>query len=76
MFSPMQIQWKQKWLSFLYNGVPVTLHGIQDTPSKPFEIVVNQLLAMEKDEAIWGAVQVYAMETPTDSGMTPLPKGL
>lgn len=55
--------------------MPVTLHGIQDTPSKPSEITVNQLLTMEKDEAIWGAVQLYAMDTPTDSGMTPLPKG-
>jgi len=51
-FSPMQMEWKQKWLNFLHNGVPVTLHGIQDASCSPSEITANQLIAMEKDEAI------------------------
>jgi hypothetical protein len=42
----------------LHKGVPVTLHDIQDTSCNPAEITVNQLIAMKKDEAVWGMVQI------------------
>lgn len=32
-FSPMQIQWKEKWLSFPYQGNQVKLQGIQEPTS-------------------------------------------
>lgn len=28
MFSPMNVEWKEKWLSFQFQGTQVTLHGI------------------------------------------------
>lgn len=74
-FSPMQIEWKQKWLSFLHKGVPVTLHDIQDTSCNPAKITVNQLIAMEKDEVVWGMVQIYTVEEPENVQPVPLPKG-
>lgn len=75
MFSPMQIEWKQKWLSFLYKGVLVTLHGIVKTPCSIPEITVNQLMAMEKEEAIWGIVQLYNIDSSVTTSVAPLPKG-
>jgi len=59
MFSPMNIEWKEKWLSFQYQGTQITLHGIKDTSCAAPEITVNQLLGMEKSQSIWGMVQLF-----------------
>jgi hypothetical protein len=59
MFSPMTIEWKEKWLSFQYQGTQITLHGIKDTSCAAPEITVNQLLGMEKSQSIWGMVQLF-----------------
>jgi hypothetical protein len=40
-FSPMQIEWKQKWLSFDHQGKSVKLQGIQETISSLQEVTVN-----------------------------------
>jgi hypothetical protein len=42
-FSPMQIEWKQKWLSFDYQGTSVKLRGIQEAPATLQEVTVHQL---------------------------------
>ncbi|CAD6236941.1 unnamed protein product [Miscanthus lutarioriparius] len=62
-FSPMQIQWKQKWLSFQYQQTKVKIQGIQGTTDKPQEVTLNQLLAMVKQEAMWGVVELHAVDT-------------
>jgi hypothetical protein len=61
-FSPMQIQWKEKWLSFLYQGSTVKLQGIPDDTSTCQEITLNQLSALEKQDAVWGIVELYSVE--------------
>jgi hypothetical protein len=72
-FSPMQIQWKQKWLSFNAQGHQVKLQGISDNVHSCPEVILNQLTAMEKDESVWGIVQVYSVqpETPAQPEIPP-----
>lgn len=69
----MNIEWKQKWLSFQHQGVQVKLHGIRDTSYVFSEITVHQLQAMTKHEAIWGMVQVYSVEPDQQSSPPLLP---
>jgi len=60
--SPMQIEWKHKWLNFIHEGSIVKLSGINDDPVSGPEVTVNQLSAMTKSDAIWGVVEVYAVK--------------
>jgi len=53
-FSPMQIQWKEKWLSFNHQNSTIRLHGVQDAVATVNEITLNQLIAMEKQDLVWG----------------------
>ena len=69
----MQIEWKHKWLKFDYEGITIRLQGIQEDFFKIPEVTVNQLSAMEKDEAIWGAVAVYSVDSSSTVVVTPLP---
>lgn len=71
--SPMQVQWKDKWLNFDYQGKQVKFQGIQENLQSSQEITLNQLTAMEKSNDIWGLVQVYLMESTTPDSSTPLP---
>jgi len=60
-FSPMQIQWK-KWLSFIHQNSTIRLHGVQDVVATVNEITLNQLIAMDKQDSIWGIVEIYSAE--------------
>ena len=61
-FSPMQIQWKEKWLSFNHQNSTIRLHGVQDAGATVNEITLNQLIAMEKQDSVWGIVEIYSIE--------------
>ena len=61
-FSPMQIQWKEKWLSFNHQNSTIRLHGVQDAVATVNEITLNQLIAMEKQDLVWGIVELYSIE--------------
>lgn len=58
--SPMQIEWKNKWLNFTHQGQLIKLSGISDDPKTCPEVTVHQLTAMTKADAIWGVVEFYA----------------
>lgn len=73
-FSPMQIEWKNKWLSFNHEGQTVKLQGISNDHPSCSEVTVNQLQAMVKAESVWGIVQVYSMDSdPPSSSEIPPP---
>lgn len=72
-FSPIQIEWKQKWLSFDYQGKNVKLQGIQDAPSAIQEVTVHQLSAMERTHQLYGMVEVYAVESDIQHSDSSLP---
>jgi len=61
-FSPMQIQWKEKWLSFNHQNSTIQLHGVQDDVAAVNEITLNQLIAMEKQDLVWGIAELYSAE--------------
>ncbi|XP_066361411.1 uncharacterized protein [Miscanthus floridulus] len=65
-FSPMQIQWKEKWLSFNHQNSTIRLHEVQDAVANINEITLNQLLAMEKQYLVWGIVELYSVEQPAE----------
>jgi hypothetical protein len=47
-FSPMQVQWKSKWMAIPYNGSTAILQGI--TPSIPDEVLVHVCNVVQSDE--------------------------
>jgi len=61
-YSPMQIQWKEKWLSFSHQNSTIRLHGVQDAVVDVNAITVHQLIAMEKQDLVWGIVELYSIE--------------
>lgn len=63
-FSPMEVQWVEKWISFLYQGKKIKLQGLKDRIENGPPISGDQLYAMQKQEDIWCVVQVYAIESP------------
>jgi hypothetical protein len=71
-FSPMQVQWKEKWLSFPYQESTVKLQGIPEAMLPVHEVFLNQLLAMEKHDEVWSIVELYAVDTVLDSGQLEL----
>jgi hypothetical protein len=40
----------------------VKLQGIQDTTPQPKEVTLSQLIAMDRDDSLWGIVQLYSVE--------------
>lgn len=70
-FSPMQIQWKEKWLSFNHQNSTIQLHGVQDAVANVNEITLNQLIAMEQQDLVWGIVELYSVDQVADSVARP-----
>jgi hypothetical protein len=70
-FSPMQIQWKEKWLSFQLQNSTVKLRGIPDGTSLCQEITLNQLTAMAKHNELWHIVELYSVESPVTQSELP-----
>lgn len=73
-YSPMQVQWKRKWLCFSYQGTSVKLQGIQDTCQPSSEFSAQQLQALDKSDGIWCLVHLYTVDTISDSESNPVPK--
>lgn len=38
------------------------LQGIQDTTPQPKEVTLSQLIAMDRDDSLWGIMQLYSVE--------------
>lgn len=75
-FSPMQIQWKEKWLSFQLQNSTVKLRGIPDDNSSCQEISLNQLVALTKHDAVWNIVELYTVDPVPVSSHNDLPQKL
>jgi hypothetical protein len=73
-FSLMQMEWKQKWLSFTMQDQVVKLQCIPDVVLPIHEITCNQLLSLYKNNYIWQMVELYLVESPFGSlPVDPLP---
>ncbi|CAN6338981.1 unnamed protein product [Urochloa humidicola] len=64
-FSPMKVQWAQKWLSFRYKGQKIKLQGLLPSFNHCMLITEDQFYAMQRDDDIWCVVQVYSAEEQT-----------
>jgi hypothetical protein len=73
-FSPMQMEWKQKWLSFTMQDQVVKLQCIPNVVLPVHEITCNQLLSLNKNNNIWQMVELYSIEShPSSLSVDPLP---
>jgi hypothetical protein len=66
-FSQMQMEWKQKWLNFTMQDQVVKLQCIPDVVLSIHELTCNQLLSLYKINDIWQTVELYSVESPSDT---------
>lgn len=62
-FSPMEVQWAQKWLSFSHAGKKIQLYGLTGSIDSLLPLSGDQLNAIMKKDEIWCAVQLYALDS-------------
>jgi hypothetical protein len=70
--SPMQVQWAEKWFSFVHHGKTIMLHGLGNSDGLCFHISGDQLYAMQKQDEIWCIIQLYDVEEQQVSASLPL----
>lgn len=61
-FSPMEVQWAEKWLSFWYREKRVKLQGLKPSVKQCLPLSGDQFFALKKGDEIWCVVQLYALE--------------
>ena len=69
--SPMTVDCKKKSLDFLYLGSEIHLQGVQTDLSACTVISLQELVQLEKQDAIWCAMEVDISEQPAT--IKPLP---
>jgi len=62
-FSPMEVQWAQKWLSFSHAGKKIQLYGLTGSINSLLPLSGDQLNGIMKKDEIWCAVQLYALDS-------------
>lgn len=67
-FSSLEIQWTQKWLSFMLNGRKIQLQGLKDSTDN-LPIPGDHLHAMLKQDAVWCVVQVHLLDSSDESSI-------
>lgn len=73
-FSPMEVQWAEKWISFWYKKQKVKLQGLKASVNQCLPLSGDQYFALQKEDGIWCAVQVNLVEqekSATDSTILP-----
>lgn len=75
-FSPMKVQWAEKWLSFWYKEKKVKLQGLKVRLDKCLPLTGDQFFSLQKDDAIWCVVQLYSLskEKQNQASSVVLPK--
>ncbi|WVZ64364.1 hypothetical protein U9M48_013891 [Paspalum notatum var. saurae] len=61
-FSPMTVQWAEKWFTFCHQGKPVKLQGLLDSLVQCKRIDGDQFHALTKTDEIWCVVQAYVVD--------------
>jgi hypothetical protein len=62
MFSPMEVNWKDKWISFQANGKLVKLQGILPNTACSQLITLDQLDGLIKSEAVEHLLELRVMD--------------
>lgn len=68
-FSPMEVQWAEKWLSFLYQGRRVQLKGIPRSVSTCSVISEGQFAALQEQGNTYCEVILYQVEAQPESAI-------
>ena len=68
----MNVQWKQKWMSFCHKGKEVRPQGLQAQRAQCLPISGDQYYAMQNHDNIWCVVQLYAMDVDGQLKKAPL----
>lgn len=75
-YSPMEVQWAEKWMSFWHGKQRVKLQGLVPKGGSCQTINGDQFFAMQKQNEIWCVVQIYSMDSPQQLDTEPLPAGM
>jgi len=70
-YSPMEIHWKNKLLSFEFQGHPIQLVGIQPNLQQCPIITAPEMLQLHIQDQLWCIVEVIQMESPHISSSWP-----
>lgn len=62
-FSPMEVHWKDKWMSFMHKGVKVTLQGVEPNLTDCISIAPGQLEQLIRKDELWCILQLYAVQS-------------
>lgn len=69
--SPMEVDWKEKWMSFQYQGSKATLQGINPFIGKCETITNRDLATLIDQDKLWCLVEIQAVPAPKTSESLP-----
>lgn len=69
--SPMEVDWRKKWLSFEYQGEKAVLQGIAPRVHSCEPVNNSELAKLIQQDKVWCLVEVYAVQENAVSQKTP-----
>jgi len=60
--SPMEVNWKEKWMSFDYQGSKALLQGILPQVLNCMEITSQELSVLERTDQLWCLVELHSVD--------------
>ena len=61
--SPMEVNWKDKWMSFDYQGSKAVLQGITPQIQSYQEISTHELTVLEHQDQLWCLLALQPIDT-------------
>lgn len=62
LYSPMEVHWKSKWMSFLYKEEKIELQGIIPDLSHYQFMDTSEIENLQKNDEIWCVLQLYNVQ--------------
>ncbi|RLM69686.1 uncharacterized protein C2845_PM17G07550 [Panicum miliaceum] len=75
-FSPMEVHWKDKWMSFVHTGAKITLQGIVPDLTDCTSIAAGQLEQLLRKDELWCILQLYAVHSNDNEGTSAWPEDI
>jgi hypothetical protein len=69
--SPMEVNWKEKWMSFDYQGSKALLQGIIPHVLNCMEITPQELFVLERTDQLWFMLELRSVDVSKSSFTKP-----
>lgn len=69
--SPMQVDWKEKTMSFEYQGGTTILQGILAQVKSCAPISYSDVVSLAHQDQIWCLLELYKLDVSTDTNTSP-----